>query len=84
MKPTDPDAVTVADLGDRATVTVEIAARVLGIGRSAAYEAAKRGELPTIRLGRRLVVPVPRLLDLLGARRDPMREREPLTHGRNV
>ncbi len=34
---------------------------------AAAYAAAARDELPCLRLGRRLVVPVPRLLDLLGA-----------------
>ena len=28
------------------------------IGRSAAYEAARRGEIPTIRIGRKLLVPV--------------------------
>jgi excisionase family DNA binding protein len=45
------------DIEDRLTLTVEEAARLLGIGRSAAYAAAARGELPTVRLGRRLVVP---------------------------
>lgn len=49
------------------TVKVEVAAKVLGIGRTAAYAAADAGEIPTIRLGRRLVVPVPKLLELLGA-----------------
>lgn len=39
------------------TMTVEAAARELGIGRNAAYEAAKRGEIPTIRIGRKLLVP---------------------------
>ena len=42
---------------DRATLTIEEAAAVLGLGRSAAYEAARRGELPIIRIGRRLLVP---------------------------
>jgi excisionase family DNA binding protein len=50
-----------------ATVTIEQAAALLGLGRSAAYEAARRGELPTRRLGRRLLVPVPALLTWLGA-----------------
>ena len=53
-------------LAGRATITVEEAASLLGIGRSAAYEAARRGQLPTRRLGRRLFVPVPALLDWLG------------------
>jgi excisionase family DNA binding protein len=53
-------------LEGRLTVTVEEAAAVLGLGRSAAYEAARRGEIPTRRLGRRIVVPVPLLLQWLG------------------
>lgn len=52
----------------RATITIEQTAQVLGLGRTAAYDAARRGELPTRRLGRRLLVPVPALLDWLGAR----------------
>lgn len=55
------------DLGGRATISVEESAKLLGIGRTAAYEAARRGELPTRRLGRRLLVPVPALLEWLGA-----------------
>jgi excisionase family DNA binding protein len=37
-------------------MTVAQAARYLGIGRNAAYEAARRGELPAIRIGRRVLV----------------------------
>jgi excisionase family DNA binding protein len=51
---------------ERQTLTVEEAARVLGIGRSAAYLAAQRGDLPVIRIGRRYVVPraaLKRMLD---------------------
>jgi excisionase family DNA binding protein len=40
------------------TVTVAEAARLLGVGRNLAYEAVKRGEIPTIRIGRRILVPV--------------------------
>jgi hypothetical protein len=39
----------------------------LGIGRSSTYKAARAGEIPTIRLGRRLVVPVAKLRAMLGA-----------------
>jgi excisionase family DNA binding protein len=63
---TTPDS-PLAALQGRVTVSVEEAARLLGLGRSAAYEAARRGELPTRRLGRRLLVPVPALLEWLGA-----------------
>ena len=52
-------------LAGRTTITVTEAATLLGISRTAAYEAARRGELPTRRLGHRLVVPVPWLLSWL-------------------
>jgi excisionase family DNA binding protein len=50
-----------------ARITIEQAAKLLGLGRTAAYDAARRGELPTRRLGRRLLVPVPALLSWLEA-----------------
>lgn len=49
----------------RATHTVEEAAEILGIGRNSAYEAIRRGEIPALRLGRRLVVPKQALERLL-------------------
>jgi len=54
-------------IGRQATLTIEQTAALLGLGRTAAYEAARRGEFPTRRLGRRVIVPVPALLDWLGA-----------------
>jgi excisionase family DNA binding protein len=42
------------------------AAEILGIGRSAAYEAARRGEIPSLRLGRRVLIPKRALSLLLG------------------
>jgi excisionase family DNA binding protein len=57
---------SVSNCRGRATITVEEAAELLGIGRTAAYEAARRGQLPTRRLGRRLFVPVPAFLSWLG------------------
>lgn len=47
-------------------LTVERAGELLGLARSSAYRAAARGELPTVRFGRRLVVPTAKLLALLG------------------
>jgi excisionase family DNA binding protein len=46
-------------------ITVEEAARLLRIGRASAYKAAAIGELPTVRVGKRLIVPFDRLLALL-------------------
>lgn len=59
-------ASALASLEGRVMVSVEETAQLLGLGRSAAYEAARRGELPTRRIGRRLLVPVPALLEWLG------------------
>jgi len=41
---------------ERATLSVSEAAAMLGISRDAAYDAARRGELPTLRFGRRVLV----------------------------
>ena len=38
------------------TVTVEEAAALLGISRTLAYELVGRGDLPCLRLGRRIVI----------------------------
>ena len=46
------------DIMDRKTLSVPEAGTALGIGRSAAYEAARTGQLPTIRIGKRLLVPM--------------------------
>ena len=41
------------------TLTVpEAGHRYFGLGRNASYEAARRGDIPTIRIGRLLRVPV--------------------------
>ena len=50
----------------RLTMTVEEAAAALGISRALAYEAARRSEIPVVRIGRRMLVPraaLTRLLD---------------------
>jgi hypothetical protein len=39
-------------------LSVPKAGASIGLGRSAAYEAAKRGDIPTVRIGRRLLVPI--------------------------
>ena len=38
------------------TLRVEEVARMLGISRGSAYEAIQRGEIPHIRIGRRVLV----------------------------
>ena len=39
------------------TITVIETAKRLGIGRNTAYEAVKRAEIPSVRIGRRILVP---------------------------
>ena len=51
---------------DRLTYTVPEAGRLLGISRGAAYAAAADKTIPTIRIGRRLLVPRAALERLLG------------------
>lgn len=68
---------TLADVRDLGTIPVwhpskPDAADVLGVSRNLAYGMARRGELPTIRLGSRVVVPVPALLAMLGDRGTPV------------
>lgn len=49
------------------TLTVEQAAKVLGISRSTAYELVHTGDIPSLRLGRRIVVPTAQLAERLGS-----------------
>jgi hypothetical protein len=50
------------------TTDLSTAAAVIGIGRTLAYDLARTGDFPirTLRLGRRVVVPVADLLTYLG------------------
>ena len=52
-------------LVDRLTITVGEAAEMLGISRTSAYLCATRREIPTVRLGRRVLVPVARFRAML-------------------
>lgn len=71
---TKGDDVLLPDPRERPTVTVPEAGELLGLSRATAYESAGRGELPTIRMGRRLLVPTAGLLRLLHLdERDPDR-----------
>ena len=50
---------------ERKTLTVVEAAKLLGIGKASAYAGVKSGEIPNIRIGRRILVPVASLVHLL-------------------
>jgi excisionase family DNA binding protein len=47
------------------TCSVEVAGSLLGLGRSSAYVAAARGDIPTIKIGRLRRVPTAALRRLL-------------------
>ena len=67
----------VGPMVERLTVTVEEAAVMLGISRTTAYGCASRNEIPTVRLGRRVVVPTAALMAMLaGDGRPPGRTNE--------
>jgi excisionase family DNA binding protein len=51
----------------RLTYTVAEAGQLLGVSRGSAYQAARAGQLPTVRIGRRLLVPRHALEQLVGA-----------------
>jgi excisionase family DNA binding protein len=57
--------ITLTEARERAAISVEQAAHLLGIGRQSAYAATGDGTLPTVRIGRRLLVPTERLLAML-------------------
>lgn len=53
------------------------AGKRLGLGRNASYEAVKRGDLPSIRIGGKILVPVRAIEALLdGAVEDWLRRRK--------
>ena len=56
----------------RVTITVVEAAEMLGISRTSAYLCARRREIPTVRLGRRVLVPLARFMAMLDG--DPPRD----------
>jgi excisionase family DNA binding protein len=62
----------------KATLTVPEAAELLGIGRALAYEGVRDGSIPSVRIGRRVLVPRAKLLALLGeeANTQPAEESE--------
>jgi excisionase family DNA binding protein len=47
------------------TMSVEEAANTLGLSRALAYEAVRTGEIPSVRIGRRILVPRAALTKIL-------------------
>lgn len=60
-------AARIPDPQQRPTITVPEAGAMLGLAPRTSYDAAARGEIPTIRIGRALKVPTARFLrEVLG------------------
>ncbi len=59
--------ITLPDPRQSPTLSVEEAGQLLSLGRDAAYQAVRTGELPVLRFGRKLRVPTARVLAMLGA-----------------
>ena len=66
-----PTEIRIDDRPEPATMSVHAAAAVMGISPSAAYRAVHKGELPALRVGRRLLVPIAKLYALLGLKLNP-------------
>jgi excisionase family DNA binding protein len=54
---TIPETAYRADKPDALCLSVEQAAELLGVSRSALYDAIARHEVPSVRIGRRVLVP---------------------------
>ena len=55
------------------TLSVEHAARLIGVSRTTAYRLVRDGELPGIKVGRRVLVLKKPLMEMLGAEEDASR-----------
>jgi hypothetical protein len=76
--------ITTAQLRATATVDLMTAARALGLGRTKAYELARRDEFPcrVIRIGDSYRIPTPGLLELLGLSPETTSSTAPAAPGR--
>lgn len=59
-----------AEMRGRLTCSVSEVAKLYGIGRNAAYAAVRAGEIPSLRIGGRIVIPIARALEQLGVREE--------------
>lgn len=63
--PTQALTTAVPNPEERPVLTIEEVCPILGFSRSSAYLAAQRGDIPTIRIGRRVMVPTAALRRML-------------------
>jgi excisionase family DNA binding protein len=63
--PAPTERLTVDELRSRPTITVQEYAALVGVSKDTVYEAAARGELRVLRIGKRILLPTaPILVDL--------------------
>jgi excisionase family DNA binding protein len=55
----------IPDPAERPTISVAEAAELLGVSRATGYHACRDGELPSLRIGGRIVIPTAALRRLL-------------------
>ena len=58
-----------SEITQRKTYTVEEAGEALGLSRNGAYDAVKRGDIISIRIGKRILIPraaLDRMIDGVG------------------
>ncbi len=72
-RPSAPEFVGLPDPNERPTLSVyPETARILHLSKASAYAAAERGEIPVIRIGRRLLVPTAALRRMLQVDPEPV------------
>jgi excisionase family DNA binding protein len=57
-------------------VSAEVAGKRLGLSRNAAYEAIARGDIPSVRVGKRILVPTRALDAMVDTAVDAWRKRQ--------
>jgi excisionase family DNA binding protein len=57
----------------RRTFTIPEAAVIVGVGKSTMYEHVKNGDVPCVRLGRRVVIPAHVIESMLSTAKDQLR-----------
>jgi len=58
-------AVNLDEIRDKAVITVTQAAELLGLDERTVRHGCASGQIPSIKVGRRILIPVPRLLAML-------------------
>jgi excisionase family DNA binding protein len=66
---------------ERLTYSVGEAAKVLGLSRNSVYQACLKGEMPCLKIGKRILIPRARLDRLLTGNSEPDRVNQELREG---